>query len=1295
MDTVHRTGRPPDSKSRRRFVRLKTRQAARVRLASGTTVDCEIRDFCPTGLFLRFPQGHAAAVVGPSLVEASVVVEFPVGGAPGGHAVAGRVAHHSEAGIGVFASGMTEPAFQALLDYRAGLYQAAGGAQRHELDAADPETVRRQCQSLYRPFLARVIDELFRLADAEAMGDPRADVASGDAATLHALSMALRRSRTDIEQRFSRAALDRVEGTGAPEIAGAGAGQSLELSLVDDGEFDDWLNLSAVISKVESGLDKPLARFERLYRLVAGGSVGDRMDRAPEGAADQSSPFGPDALCRAFQESIQDLPVDNALRAVLYRLFGRALTAHAPVFYEGLAKIVAVAERRNDRPEGTVGNPVRMPSLNRAAAPGAPASGPATAVIAEGSLVRTASLLQQVVSQLADIAPTGEVPRAPAPATPPADLPAADARELLLALQGLLQARTGAPAAAVQGSLTDQLRARLAGSDGKGRIIAPRDREILDTLANLFDKVMGEYAPGSELASLMRRFEEPFYRLALRDAAFLTSDDHPARELLDVLDQFAIATDDQGRFFDPKLFEVLGSLVDKVVAGSEQDPGLYGQSVQTLRKMLVPLQKERRLRILRLQEACEGRHRILQSRQRVLSELESRLGGRRVPRLLLRLLEQGWRHHLCLVELREGAGSDGWLVGIGIVDTLLEWLAADFRPTGAYMAAVASVMRAIRAGLAGVSVEPHTLDALLEDLDHALLGRMREPGREVEFVALEPGRILPGHDKDGAAPAADTRLGDRLVLGSWWNIAPEGDRATAQQLIWLSQPPGRCAFANRSATRKLEFPLAELDRLRASGRAESGPDRALPVLERSEGLLVDSVYRHLTLQSRHDPVTRLINRRTLLHRLGELPAEPVGTARPHTLGIIEFDQLRIISHLHGVEVREALLRQLAAEFEQRLQPDAVLAAFGDDTFGAWLPGCDAAEARERFSAAITWLKDFRYARDGASFGVAASVGLVEFHPGTLEAAEILRRADAACMSAGTTGGNQIQFYSREDVQVQGQETLLEWAGSIDTIIAENRLFLRCQRVTPVTQAAGLGPYYEILLGVRDSRGTVTGPLPLIQAAERWNRIHEIDRWVLEQVFAWIRTHRGTFDALGGFSVNLSSQSLRNEDILTLLHRELSSLDVPAAKLMFEITETASVGSYAPARDFIQQIRRYGCRFCIDDFGSGYASYGHLKNLQADVLKIDGVFVQDMLTSAADRAMVRSMKEIGHSLGMTVVAEYVATEQHLAAIREVGVDYAQGFALHEPVPIEELVPERRIPVPPPGARPPAPGADLVH
>ncbi|MBX3706030.1 MAG: DUF1631 family protein [Pseudomonadales bacterium] len=1295
MDTIHRTGRPLDSNTRRRFVRLKTRQAARVRFASGMTLDCEIRDFCPTGLFLRFPPGNASAAVGPSLVEASVVVEFGVGAAPGRHAVEGRVAHHSDAGIGVFSSGMTEPAFQALLEYRAGLYQAAGDVQRRELDAADPETVRRQCQSLYRPFLARVIDELFRLADAEATADPRADVPFGDAAALHALCMALRRSRTDIEQRFSRAALGRVEGTAAPEIANTGAGQSLELSLVDDGEFDDWLNLSAVISKVESGLDKPLARFESLYRLAAARTVGNGVDGAPEGAADQSSPFGPDALCRAFQESIQDLPVDNALRAMLYRLFGRALTVHAPVFYEGLAKVAAVAERRQVRSEGTVGNPVRMPSVNRAAAPGAPAAGPATAGIAEGSLVRTASLLRQVVSQLADVAPTGDAPRAPVPAATPADLPAADARELLLAVQGLLQARAGEPAALGQGSLTDQLRSRLAGSDGKGRIIAPRDREILDTLANLFDKVMGEYAPGSELASLMRRFEEPFYRLALRDPDFLNSDQHPARELLDVLDQFAIATDDQGRFFDSKLFKALGGLVDNVVAGSEQNPGLYGQSVQTLRKMLVPLQKERRQRILRLQEACEGRHRILQSRHRVLSELESRLGGRRVPRLLLRLLEQGWRHHLCLVELRQGNGSDEWLVGIGIVDTLLEWLAPDFRPAGAYTAGVASVMRAIRSGLAGVSVEPQTLDALLEDLDRALLGRMREPDREVEFVALAPGRILPGHDKDGAAPAGDARLGERLVLGSWWNIAPDGDRATAQQLIWLSQPPGRCAFANRSATQKQEFPLAELDRLRASGRAESGPDKELPVLERSEGLLVDSVYRHLTLQSRHDPVTHLINRRTLLHRLGELPAEPVGTARPHTLGIIEFDQLRIISHLHGVEVREGLLRQLAAEFEQRLQPDAVLAAFGDDTFGAWLPGCDAGEARERFSGAITWLKDFRYTRDGASFGIAASVGVVEFHPGTLEAGEILRRADAACMSASTTGGNQIQFYSRDDVQVQGQETLLEWAGSIDTILAENRLFLRCQRVSPVTQATGLESYYEILLGVRDSRGVVTGPLPLIQAAERWNRIHEIDRWVLEQVFAWIRTHRGTFDALGGFSVNLSPQSLRNEDILTLLHRELASLDLPATKLMFEITETASVGSYAPARDFIQQIRRYGCRFCIDDFGSGYASYGHLKNLQADVLKIDGIFVKDMLTSAADRAMVGSMKEIGHSLGMTVVAEYVATEQHLSAVREIGVDYAQGYALHEPVPLDELVPGGLAPALPPGSRPPLPGAGMVH
>jgi diguanylate cyclase (GGDEF)-like protein len=526
-------------------------------------------------------------------------------------------------------------------------------------------------------------------------------------------------------------------------------------------------------------------------------------------------------------------------------------------------------------------------------------------------------------------------------------------------------------------------------------------------------------------------------------------------------------------------------------------------------------------------------------------------------------------------------------------------------------------------------------------------------------------------DEDGGLPK-DRTLREQLVMGSWWNLVLEGGKPTPVQLVWLSQPSGTCAFANRSATRKHEFSLAELARMQEDGRATPATDMDAPVLERSESSLIDAVYKHLSQQSSRDPVTDLINRKALIQQVERMTALPSNDGQVHTLGVIEFAKLRVIAHLHGAEAQETLLQQLAAEIRDRLRPVDLLASIASDSFAAYLPLCNAFEAKALFSRILDWLNGYRFERNGESFSIGANVGLVQFRPGSLDAQEILRRADVACMRAGSVGRNRIQLYAAEDAGVKDHENLLKWAGRIDEILNGNRLYLRCQQIAPIRAESGLEPYYEILLGVRDRHGRNIGPEPFIQAAERWDRAHEVDRWVLENVFQWIRSHREAFDATGGFSINLSAQSLNNRDLLLFLHRELAAGDIPAARITFEITETGAIESYRSAQAFMQQISRYGCRFSIDDFGSGHASYGHLKNLHTDTLKIDGMFVRDMLSNPSDLAMVRSMKEIGHSLGMKVVAEYVATPEILSVVREIGVDYAQGYALHEPAPLETLV-----------------------
>jgi EAL domain-containing protein (putative c-di-GMP-specific phosphodiesterase class I) len=263
------------------------------------------------------------------------------------------------------------------------------------------------------------------------------------------------------------------------------------------------------------------------------------------------------------------------------------------------------------------------------------------------------------------------------------------------------------------------------------------------------------------------------------------------------------------------------------------------------------------------------------------------------------------------------------------------------------------------------------------------------------------------------------------------------------------------------------------------------------------------------------------------------------------------------------------------------------------------------------------------------------------------------------------------------MQLQTQESIMELAGRIDALMANGGLHLRCQMVTPISAGSVLLPYYEILLGITDHDGQIVPPMLFVPAIESLKRSHEIDIWVAKKVFAWIRANRALFSSIGGFSINLSALSLSHSEVLAFLLSELALADLPTEKIIFEITETAAIENYHVAREFMQQISSYGCKFSLDDFGSGYSSYSHLKNLRTCSLKIDGSFVKEMVQNPADYAMVKSMNDIGHSLGMKTVAEFVESAEILSMLREIGVDYAQGYIIHKPVPIDDLTSQQAL------------------
>ena len=424
-------------------------------------------------------------------------------------------------------------------------------------------------------------------------------------------------------------------------------------------------------------------------------------------------------------------------------------------------------------------------------------------------------------------------------------------------------------------------------------------------------------------------------------------------------------------------------------------------------------------------------------------------------------------------------------------------------------------------------------------------------------------------------------------------------------------------------------------------------------------------------RSDRDPVTGLLTRKGFQKRLTALEARADG-GQFHIVGLLECDQFRTIAATCGIEAQESLAKTLGERLQKRLPKDCVAALFRDDTFAVVMPNYTRAAGQRTMSELLASIADFRFAFEQHSYSIGVSVGVAAFGSGQCGAGEVLRRVDAACLTARAIGRNRIQEYEPNSVELRNAEALVEWAGRADALLMSEDLYLRAQMVMPIGADAAELPYYEILLGIEATSGRGGGPYDFIVALERMGRSHELDLWVLRQAFLWISDNWMLMESINGVSINLSAPSLRHPEVIRFLRQELARSNFPAHKIAFEITESAAIQNFDAAEEFIRDIHRYGCRFMLDDFGSGFTSYAHLKRLSTDTLKIDGSYVKDLLGNASDLAIVKSMTDIAHTLGMKVVAEWVETPEILEKLIELGVDYAQGYAVHKPVRLSELI-----------------------
>ena len=425
----------------------------------------------------------------------------------------------------------------------------------------------------------------------------------------------------------------------------------------------------------------------------------------------------------------------------------------------------------------------------------------------------------------------------------------------------------------------------------------------------------------------------------------------------------------------------------------------------------------------------------------------------------------------------------------------------------------------------------------------------------------------------------------------------------------------------------------------------------------------------LTYQASHDALTGLMNRRAFENHVKNVFGE-IDEDTQHCMLYLDLDQFKVVNDSCGHVAGDELLRQISQMLQKEKRASDTLARLGGDEFGLLLEGCPQEKAEAVATNLIENFQQYHFYWEEKVFTVGVSIGLVPVQGCFINFAEWLTAADAACYLAKEEGRNRCHVYSYDDTELSNRRGDMTWVSLLQEALKNDQLLLFKQNIQPINVANDTDQlHYEILLRMRGHDGNIIMPDKFIPAAERYNMMLALDKWVVNQVFLWLSQRPDKLGQTKLCSINLSGISITDSSFVAYIIDKFKQYNIPAEIICFEITETAAITNLVKATQFLDELHSLGCLFALDDFGSGVSSYGYLKNLPVDFLKIDGEFVRDIVTNPISLAMVKSINEIGHMMGKKTIAEYVEDQQTVDLLKQIGVDFAQGYFYSKPEPVE--------------------------
>jgi diguanylate cyclase (GGDEF)-like protein len=429
--------------------------------------------------------------------------------------------------------------------------------------------------------------------------------------------------------------------------------------------------------------------------------------------------------------------------------------------------------------------------------------------------------------------------------------------------------------------------------------------------------------------------------------------------------------------------------------------------------------------------------------------------------------------------------------------------------------------------------------------------------------------------------------------------------------------------------------------------------------------------REMSYQASHDPLTGLVNRAEFERRLDQALSSPRGDHASHVVCYLDLDRFKAVNDSCGHMVGDNLLREIAALLKDEVRETDTVARLGGDEFAMLLIGCPLEKARQIAEDVCQVVRDYKFTWQDRVFELGVSIGLVEIDSESGTAETALTAADSACYVAKQQGRGRIHVYSARDEVMARQRGEIQWLRRVQNALKENQFELYSQSIIAIRGRVDFGPAAELFLRMSDDSGKLVTPTQFLSAAERYQLMSHVDRWVVRAALAGLANGTPHLPEGRSCSINLSGQTLGDDDFLEYVVDLLDHTGVEPSKICFEVSETAVMNNIDHARRFISVLHGIGCRFALDDFGSGIGSFSQLRQLSIDYLKVDGSFTRDVSENSVSREMLAATIKLSKSLDFLVVAEQVEDQESFDALRKLGVDFIQGYIIERPHPLGRM------------------------